>query len=435
MNLTGRDLAQTDRIAVDGMNVLELLVACCLVHLTCAMVGHPWRQASELWRRIRTNQITDLAGSQPPDQEVGSLLAEEPAHEDSTGLPRAGFDDLVNTCFISWALTAVANACVLICFLVMLPRGVMWPLDPSVAWKVSVHFLVRILLRFALVAFKKTLFKRILGMSDDDHDLTNQDRMEWTGEEIARLERKYGERKVKIADAVVRRANHVVSNSLKALFWKSITTNLDGAFQVAFVLWVLNCSLIMFLERRSDIVAKAFFCVARVRDGRIARLNVVSVWVWEYAGVVVTFGALVLMEPDPVRSGFFFVVAMQPVIWGDAVAELVGSFFGKHHFPVYGIGEVNQKSIEGCLGAFLANLAALMVVLSAWAPKEVIWKLPVWEVALAIAFVGMVAETVAVRSTDNAFMMLSSLAVVLMLRAEEPHWHTSDGYADWPFIQ
>jgi dolichol kinase len=403
-------------------------VTVCALASTIFVVLLPFYKILELFKLRSAQRVTHHDDSATHisilDQRMDEKAPLTPS-PDTAIRPTVDSDHVLSTCLTGWALVAVANSGAFIsCFvlLVKFPMGV-WPLQFAVLWKVPLYLVCKAILRCLQFAFKSLLFKRVFGMSDEDFDITNQDRMEWTGEEIAMLENKYGERQVKIADSTVRRVSHVVFNSLRALFYLSVggvEHHGVASFQTALLLWAFNNAWHMFIERSSTTAASFTFCATRIRDGRLGRLNVVSVQVWEYSGMLITFCILTLAEPDPSRRGIFFAVAMQPVVWGDAFAEIVGSFFGRCHFPVLGIGEVNQKSVEGCIAALLSNLIALLIVLW-WSATKVSWKVPAWQVALAVAFVGMVAETIAVRSTDNAVMMLSSLVVILMLRSDTPH--------------
>jgi dolichol kinase len=49
---------------------------------------------------------------------------------------------------------------------------------------------------------------------------------------------------------------------------------------------------------------------------------------------------------------------MQPLLWGDSFGEIIGSFFGKWKFNVYGLGDVNQKTVEGTFAVFLSSFIA-----------------------------------------------------------------------------
>lgn len=399
---------------------LNVVFVGCMGHLGSYVVALPYRKICALWSPCCSEDDEDATPS-----EVTALVAKE--DKLAPILPTSAqkkVNDVNSTCLVAWCLMAFANASVI--FSIALswdaPRLArrMWPLDPAVAWLVPLFCGFMFLIRVFQYWYKYFLYCTVLGMTTEDFDLSNQERMEWSGDEIALLEEKYGERKIKIADSTVRRTTHIITNAGRAFFYNTVLYNHPvGAFEVSVVLWVLSSGWHMFFERRSNIVSKATFIMARVRDGRLGRLNFVSVQVWQYAGAVVTILVLIWQISDVKRAGFFFALAMQPVIWGDAFAEIVGAYFGRCSFPVYGIGEVNRKTVEGCIAAFTANLIPLWIMLSN-PPVEVNWNLPVWGVALMIAFVGMVAETVAVRSTDNAVMMLASAVALLCCESAIP---------------
>ena len=49
----------------------------------------------------------------------------------------------------------------------------------------------------------------------------------------------------------------------------------------------------------------------------------------------------------------------------DASSEIIGSLFGKQRLRVWGIGDVNRKSVEGTAAGFLATLIFCLLVVTA----------------------------------------------------------------------
>jgi dolichol kinase len=75
---------------------------------------------------------------------------------------------------------------------------------------------------------------------------------------------------------------------------------------------------------------------------------------------------------------------------GDGLSEIVGQLFGKQKLRVWGIGEVNRKSVAGTWACFLGSLAICLWLVSANGLG------PAW-VGLAVAV-----------SLSNTFLELSS---------------------------
>ena len=58
-------------------------------------------------------------------------------------------------------------------------------------------------------------------------------------------------------------------------------------------------------------------------------------------------------------------VVLLPLTFGDALGEVIGTPFGRHRFKVRGLGEINQKSLEGCVAVFLGSLVPLLIIAGA----------------------------------------------------------------------
>ena len=99
------------------------------------------------------------------------------------------------------------------------------------------------------------------------------------------------------------------------------------------------------------------------------------------------------------------------LIWGsyivtDASTEIGGALFGKQTLRVWGIGDVNRKSIGGTVSGFLAGLAfCLWIVVGRGLP------LPWIGLAVAIAVSNTVLELFSPRGTDDVTMATSNALV------------------------
>jgi len=177
---------------------------------------------------------------------------------------------------------------------------------------------------------------------------------------------KYGERQLKVVDALNRRAGHVALFSARCLWYFALLRNVPTMFRCAIVCELIPCLLKIYYEKMplddktsGNILGRIFFAGMRVRDGNLARLNGITISAFGYLGMVWTCMLPFLFGLDDLTGRFFFVLSMQGLIWGDAMAELVGSFFGRLQFPVYGMGEINYKTVEGVVACWLANFFAM----------------------------------------------------------------------------
>ena len=100
----------------------------------------------------------------------------------------------------------------------------------------------------------------------------------------------------------------------------------------------------------------------------------------------------------------------------DALGEVIGTPFGRHRFKVKGLGEINEKSLEGCAAVFLGSLIPGLIVLGTGAADPC--AIPAaWGLAAAIAVLTTITETIAFRSTDN-FVIPACNAVLVVI-----WWH------------
>jgi hypothetical protein len=178
----------------------------------------------------------------------------------------------------------------------------------------------------------------------------------------------------------------------------------DNLFDAVVTSWVF---LAFFYA--DGVLAAAFYGPqSRVMDGVLARANcllITTLWT-AFKFVMVPIGArLATLFP---RTEFAAVFAM---IWGsyiaaDALSEIVGSLFGKQRIRVWGIGDVNRKSVEGTVAGFAGSLClCLWVVLSQALPA------PWIALAVVISISNALLELFSPRGTDD-FTMATSNALI-----------------------
>jgi hypothetical protein len=83
----------------------------------------------------------------------------------------------------------------------------------------------------------------------------------------------------------------------------------------------------------------------------------------------------------------------------DASSEIVGSLFGKQKLRVWGMGDVNRKSLAGVFGGFFAALALCL-----WAVLAIGLPLPWVGLAVVIAASSTLLELSSPRGTDDFTM-------------------------------
>jgi dolichol kinase len=156
-------------------------------------------------------------------------------------------------------------------------------------------------------------------------------------------------------------------------------------------------------------VAAAFYGPqSRVMDGVLARANcllITTLWT-VFKFVMVPIGAQLALVFAP---GEFAVVFA--LIWGsymvtDTLAEVGGSLFGKQSIRVWGIGDVNRKSIGGTLSGFVGALIFCLWVVLAHGLTG-----PWIGLAIVISVSNTLLELFSPRGTDD-FTMATANALI-----------------------
>jgi dolichol kinase len=122
--------------------------------------------------------------------------------------------------------------------------------------------------------------------------------------------------------------------------------------------------------------------------------------------VMVPIGQELAPRFPPSTYATLFVLIWGSYVAADASSEIVGSLFGKQKLRVWGLGDVNRKSLAGTWGGFLAALAlCLSVVLAHGLPLS-------WMVlAVVIAVSSTLFELFSPRGTDD-FTMATANALL-----------------------
>jgi hypothetical protein len=222
-------------------------------------------------------------------------------------------------------------------------------------------------------AVKSALLRYFVGFTKEDRRAAFSSRMH-APYDIGALTAKYSERRIRIADMIGRRGRFITLATAGLYYlYVQLTENPHANFATAFLqdnlLDGVIASWIFLSIYYVDGLLGAFVYgpQSRVMDGVLARANcllITTLWT-AFKFVMVPIGIqLAAIFP---RTEFAVVFAL---IWGsylvaDASAEIVGSLFGKQRLRVWGIGDVNRKSVEGTVAAFLATLIFCVVVVTA----------------------------------------------------------------------
>jgi len=256
-------------------------------------------------------------------------------------------------------------------------------------------------------------------MAKEHYHLIIGPRSEWTGKEVDLIIKTYGKKKIKIMDAINRRTGHTVINVFRIFFYVYLCDTNELRLKTAMLQLPIISTLKIMTEsgKRCADIGRYIFQGSRVFDGKYGRFNLVVVNFWAYAGRIIMFQLLVRSNDLSDESkGLLFALSMMPLLWGDSFGEIVGSFFGKMHFQVRGLGDVNTKTVEGTLAVFASSFVAQIYV------YYVMFRLdndsgffvyhPVLVFFYTCVFAAFV-ESAAPRSTDNFFLQTLSLVVLM----------------------
>lgn len=163
-------------------------------------------------------------------------------------------------------------------------------------------------------------------------------------------------------------------------------------------------------------IVEALFRATRIRDGRLGRLNVMLVHFVGMGFYPLVSIIIAVSHIAPEHQPYILGYCWQPLIWGDTAAEIIGSFFGRIQFEVYGFGDINKKTVEGVLACLAASFlsCAGYASLHQGFPSDNFGLPNIMILHLIAATVSTVAETAAPRGTDNGFMVLSVAATCIL---------------------
>ena len=234
--------------------------------------------------------------------------------------------------------------------------------------------------------------------------------------EVGEVVARHSERRIRIIDMIGRRG-------------RFITLGMAGFFYLYSSLAVANPSpkfaTIFLQEHLFDAVvaswiflgfyysdgflAAAFYgAQSRVMDGVLARANcllITTLWsVFKF--VMVPLGARLASLYRPPEFAVVFALIWGSYMITDTAAEVGGSLFGKQTLRVWGIGDINRKSIGGTVSGFVAALVfCLWIVAGRGLP------LPWVGLAVVIAVSNTVLELFSPRGTDD-FTMATANALI-----------------------
>ena len=227
--------------------------------------------------------------------------------------------------------------------------------------------------------------------------------------EVSEFVSRHSERRIRIIDMIGRRGRFITLG-LAGFFYlysslavgdpspKFATLFLqEHLFDAVVASWVF-----LALYYSDGFIAAAFYgAQSRVMDGVLARANCLLITtLWAVVKfVMVPLGARLASLYQPAEFAVVFALIWGSYMITDTAAEVGGSLFGKQTLRVWGIGDVNRKSIGGTVSGFVAALVfCLAIVVGRGLP------LPWVGLAVLIAVSNTLLELFSPRGTDDVTM-------------------------------
>jgi hypothetical protein len=269
---------------------------------------------------------------------------------------------------------------------------------------------------FIWYGIKAALLKYVVFFSKEDLRQAFSSRMR-APYDVADLLQRYSERKIRIVDMIGRRGRFITLGMTGFFYlYASIEADPTADFATKFLgnnLFdaVATSWILLGLYYADGFLAGAFFGPqSRVMDGVLARANcllITTLWtVFKFVMVPIGTKLAALFS----REEFAVVFAL---IWGsymvnDTLAEVGGSILGKQRIRVWGIGDVNRKSIAGVVSGFAGALAFCV-----WVVLRHGLSAPWIGLAIAIAISTTALELFSPRGTDD-FTMATANALICL---------------------
>jgi hypothetical protein len=290
-------------------------------------------------------------------------------------------------------------------------------------YRVNAKAVVRVLIGFSVVSvlwgwlwygIKVLLLRTLVGFTKDEVRSVFTSRMS-APFDLAGLLQRHSERRIRIVDMIGRRGRFVTIGMLG--FWyiySSVARDPKPSFltqglqENLFDAIVFSWAMLAIYRSNGFLGRVAYGAQSRIMDGTLARANcllITTLWnLFKFFMVPLGVQVAGLFPPGTYATVFAFIWISY--LMSDALSEIVGSLFGKQKLRVWGIGDVNRKSVAGTWACFLGSLGlCLALVFSHGLP------LPWLGLALAVSVSNTVFELFSPRGTDD-FTMATANALL-----------------------
>lgn len=267
---------------------------------------------------------------------------------------------------------------------------------------------------FIWYAVKTLLLKYVAGFSRDERRQAFSSRMD-APFDVAALTARHSERRIRIIDMIGRRGRFITL-AMAGFFYLygQVAAQQTPRFATLFLQEnladaVLTSWVFLGFFYANGFLAAAFYGPqSRVMDGVLARANcllITTLWT-VFKFVMVPIGVQLARVYPPEHFAVVFALIWGAYLVTDTLAEVGGSLFGRQRIRVWGVGDVNRKSVAGIVSGFAGCLIfCLWVVVSNDLPAAWIG------LAIAIAISSTLLELFSPRGTDD-FTMATANALI-----------------------
>jgi hypothetical protein len=267
---------------------------------------------------------------------------------------------------------------------------------------------------FIWLGIKTLVLKYMVGFSKEDRRRAFSSRLDERFE-VADFTSRYSERRIRITDMIGRRGRGVtMSLSAFIVLYANLTTQPPTRFATGFLADNLVDALMMswfflgFYYVNGPLAAAIYGPQSRVMDGVLARANCLllgTLWA-AFKFVLVPIGAqMAVIYPSREFAPLF------AFIWGsyivsDAFSEIIGALIGKQKLRVWGIGDVNRKSVAGTVACFASSLLFCLGIV--WASGLTA---PWIALAVLVSLSNTAFELFSPRGTDDFTMTVANALI------------------------
>lgn len=282
---------------------------------------------------------------------------------------------------------------------------------PTIVSVYLIIFGVELLILYPLFACFKWTLMSYIGMPKGDRTLVFSNRTRYF--DLDYFVERYGDQKLRVVDGLSRKLLHIVAGFWQLAILHLIVKDTEAALvaTLTYQIFVLVLSSISYRSNKILGLAGVMYgASSRIRDGVYGRKNLFAA-----RCAFLNLIPLALIDhiardsvADPSTLVMFSFFVFLPLTIGDAMGEVIGSTWGKQKLRVWGIGEINRKSVLGTAAVFLGSLVPLLLV---DAFNQLAW--PWWLLALSVSALTTLIELFAPRGTDNFFIPVGNATVCL----------------------